>query len=84
MIKRFKPSFSWYFRSFYYLGDVDFTPFNLKVRTLSWKDKYSSPRVNMLPKLEITIFNLELIWYFGDDDSWTNWLEENYYADTSV
>lgn len=56
----------------------EITLFKIETRSLLWKDKWNSPRVEILPHLQLTILNFVFTWYFGDDEYWEKriWLKK--------
>lgn len=81
-IKIKKPQFKIYFhinKSFYkYTPNVYFN------KRLLWKDKYNSPRVEILPKLLLSFLWFQLDIIRGNDNDWEWWLWVTKYSDNDI
>ncbi len=64
------PKWDWWFRKSYYFY---FIPRFYRSRFL-WKDKYNSPRVEFLPRIEIQWLWFELNGTCESDQYWEQWL----------
>jgi len=77
-LKRLKPSFYRYTNYLWYKGYFKIEVFKFTYMALQFKEKYGSLRVEYVPRIHVTFFNLSVDIYFGTEDDWLNHIDKKY------
>lgn len=72
-----------YYFYFNILSYFRFKPF-FRYNSLLWKEKYDTPRVELVPRLLIMWLKFEFIIYKGTDCWWERWLWLHKFCDSNI